>query len=61
MKVLKTPEENKPQVQWTKTVVCPMCGALLEYTNLDVKLRQGRYNDMDETIDCGYCNKWFCV
>lgn len=38
-----------------------MCGALLEYTNLDVQRKQGRYNDLDEVITCPNCNKWFCI
>ena len=61
MKVLKTPEEMAPKVEWTKQVKCPMCGALLEYTNLDVKKQQGRYNDIDDVIVCGHCHKWFCI
>lgn len=61
MKVLKTPEEMAPKVEWTKTVICPMCGALLEYTNLDVFKKKGRYNDLDDAIICGHCNRWFCV
>lgn len=61
MKVLKAPEENKPTVLWTKQVTCPMCGALLEYDNTDVKQKQGRYNDIDDYITCGFCKKWFCV
>ncbi len=52
---------EKPTVKWTKQVECPMCGALLEYTNLDVQRKQGRYNDLDEVITCPNCNKWFCI
>lgn len=37
MKVIKTPEEMVPKVKWTKTIVCPNCGALIEYDNTDVK------------------------
>lgn len=61
MKVLKTPEFMSIKVKWTKQVQCPMCGALLEYTNLDVKQQQGKYNDIDDVIVCGYCHKWFCI
>lgn len=61
MKVLKTPEFMSIKVKWTKQVQCPMCGALLEYTNLDVKQQQGKYNDVDDVIVCGHCHKWFCV
>ena len=52
---------KEPKIEWTKQVECPMCHAILEYTNLDIKLKQGRYNEMDETITCPNCNKWFCV
>lgn len=59
MKVIKEPQ--KPKVSWTKQVICPMCGATLEYTNLDVQERHLRYTDLENTITCGYCHKWFCV
>lgn len=61
MKVIKTPEEMAPKVEWTKQIKCPMCGALLEYNNLDIINRHGRYNDIDQTVMCGYCKNWFCV
>lgn len=61
MKILKLPEENKPKVLWTKKITCPLCGALLEYDNTDVKTKQGRYNDMDEYIVCENCKEWFCI
>ena len=59
MKVLKTPEEMAPKVEWTKTIVCRNCGALLEYNNLDVKQRLVGPNEIGDILICGHCNKWF--
>lgn len=59
MKVLKTPEFMSIKVKWTKQVQCPMCGALLEYTNLDVKKQLVGPNEIGNVLICGHCNKWF--
>ena len=59
MKVLKTPEEMAPKIMWTKTIVCRNCGALLEYTNLDVKKQLVGPNEIGNVLICGHCNKWF--
>ena len=53
--------QKKPTIKWTKQVECPMCGALLEYTNLDVQQRMCQYNEIDDVITCPNCNKWFCI
>ena len=60
MRVIKKPQELNI-VLWTKQVTCPMCGATLEYTNLDVQKRQCKYNEIEDTIICCNCHKWFCV
>lgn len=61
MKVLKTPEEMAPKVEWTKEVQCPMCGALLEYNNLDIQSRMTYFNELQKVVICGHCHKWFAV
>lgn len=59
MKVLKTPEEMVPKVKCTKTIVCPNCGALIEYDNTDVKRGFVGPNEMANVVICGHCNCWF--
>jgi len=59
MKVLKTPEEMAPKIEWTKTTKCPMCGALLEYTNLDIKSQLVGPNELGNVLICEYCKRWF--
>ena len=61
MKVLKTPEEMAPKVKWTRTTVCPNCGALIEYDNTDVKSGLVGPNEIGNVVICGHCNKWFEV
>lgn len=59
MKVLKTPEEMAPQVEWKKEIVCPNCGALIEYDNTDVKRGLVGPNEIGNVVICGHCNGWF--
>ena len=59
MKILKTPEEMKPEIKWVKTIVCPNCGALLEYNNTDVKSGLVGPNEIGKVLTCLHCNKWF--
>lgn len=59
MKILKTPEEMKPEIKWVRTIVCPNCGSLLEYNNTDVKRGLVGPNEIGNILICGYCKKWF--
>lgn len=59
MKVIKTPEEMDTSVKWTKTIVCPNCGALIEYNNTDVKRGLVGPNEIGYKVICCYCNGWF--
>lgn len=58
MKVIYTPE-NRNKIEWTKRCECPMCKAILEYTNLDVKSQLVGPNEIGNVLICGNCNKWF--
>ena len=57
MKVIKEPQ--KPKVNWTKEIICPMCGATLEYNNLDVEKRKVSPGEIGNVLTCGYCKHWF--
>lgn len=46
-------------VKWTKTIVCPNCGALIEYNNTDVKRGLVGPNEIGYKVICCYCNGWF--
>ena len=50
-----------PKIMWTRTTVCPNCGALIEYDNTDVKKGLVGPNEMGNVVICGNCNKWFEV
>ena len=60
-RVIRTPEENAPKVEWVKQVDCPMCHAFIEYNNLDVHNKLDGYNYSMSVVDCPYCKRWFCV
>ena len=48
-----------PQVEWKKEIVCPNCGALIEYDNTDVKRGLVGPNEIGSVVICGHCNGWF--
>lgn len=59
MKILKTPEEMAPIINWTKTIVCPNCGALLEYNNKDIRCALVGPNEIGNVLICAHCKGWF--
>ena len=61
MRIIRTPEENKPKVEWTKQENCSCCNATLEFTNLDIEHRIGKYNEDQTVVTCPYCGNWFEV
>lgn len=48
--------EKKPEVV-TKIATCPMCKAIIEYTQDDVR----EYQIQGEYIVCPNCGRWFCI
>ena len=59
MKVIEIP--NKKCIEWTKKITCPMCGALLEYNNLDVEKINTKFNELEDALKCGYCHEYFTI
>lgn len=57
-KVIKTPQGHNAAVDWVKQEECPMCHALIEYTNFDV---YHKYDDKEihSQVQCPWCHDEF--